>query len=113
MNNAKRSMIQGVAVVTLIAAVVAMAHALKKNKKARMLKRAALDAKEHIVAHAKKLGGVSKASYARIVDAVMAEYANMKTLSKEEIAMLALELKDGWEQASKKRPAKMPKGKKR
>lgn len=101
MANAKKGLGRGVAIVTLVAAAVALAHALKKNKKAKMLKAAARDAKEHVFAHAKKLGGVSKASYAKIVDSVLAEYGKMKTFSKKEVAQLAHELKDGWQEASR------------
>ncbi len=107
MSKAKKSLAGGIAVVTLVAAAVALAQALKKNKKARMLKAAAKDAKEHVVSHARKLGKVSKVSYAKIVDAVLAEYGNMKALSKQEIAALSHELKDGWDET-----AKMLKGKK-
>ena len=102
MADAKKTLAKGVAVVTLVAAAVALAHALKKNKKARMLKAAAKDAKEHAMAHARKLGKVSKASYAKIVDAVLAEYGHMKTLSKQELAALSHELKDGWDEVSDK-----------
>lgn len=108
MANAKKSLIKGVAVATLVASAVALAHALKKNKKATVLKTAARDAKENVAAYAKKLGGVSKKSYAKIVDAVLAEYGNMKTFSKKETALLSHELKEGWREAGK-----MLKGKKR
>jgi hypothetical protein len=101
MADAKKALGKGIAIATMVAAAVALAHALKKNKKARLLKAAARDAKEHVIAHAKKLGGVSKQSYAKIVDAVMAEYAKMKTLSKQEIADLSHELKDGWDETAK------------
>jgi hypothetical protein len=101
MANAKKAIAKGVAVATMVAAAVALAHALKKNKKARMLKVAAADAKEHVIAHAKKLGGVSQKSYAKIVDAVMAEYAKMKMLTKQEVADLSHELKDGWDETAK------------
>lgn len=108
MANAKKALGKGIALATMIAGAVALAHALKKNKKAKMLKAAAQDAREHVVAHAKKLGGVSKKSYAKIVDAVMAEYAGMKSFTKKEIAELSHDLKDGWDET-----AKMLKGKKR
>lgn len=101
MANAKKMIGKGIAIATLVTAAVALAHALKKNKKARMLKAAAKDAKEHVIAHARKLGGVSKKSYAKVVDAVMAEYSKMKTLSKEEVAALSHELKDGWDDTAK------------
>ena len=104
---AKKGLAKGIAIATMVAGAVALAHALKKNKKARMLKAAAKDAKEHVVAHAKSLGGVSKKSYAKIVDSVMAEYAKMKTFTKQEVADLSHELKDGWDET-----AKMLKGKK-
>lgn len=102
MPNAKKALGKGIALATLVAGAVALAHALKKNKKAKMLKAAAVDAKEHVVAHARKLGGVSKKSYARIVDSVLAEYGNMKALTKTEIAELSHDLKDGWDEVGKK-----------
>ncbi len=101
MGTAKKVLGKGVAIATLIGAAVALAHALKKNKKAKLLQGAAEDAKAHVLAHAKKLGGVSKASYAKIVDAVMAEYGTMKTFSKKESAALAHELKEGWQEVGK------------
>src|ERR1041385_1022738 len=101
MANARKAIAKGVAVATMVAAAVALAHALKKNKKARMLKSAAKDAKEHVIAHARKLGGGSKKSYAKIVDSVMAEYAKMKTFTKAEVADLSHELKDGWDETAK------------
>lgn len=101
MANAKKAVAKGLAIATMVAAAVALAHAMKKNKKAKMLKAAAKDAKEHVVSHAKKLGGVSKKSYAKIVDSVMEEYAKMKTLTKQEVAELSHELKDGWDETAK------------
>lgn len=101
MAKAKKVIAKGLAIATMVAAAVALAHALKKNKKARMLKSAAKDAKEHVIAHAKKLGGVSKKSYAKIVDSVIGEYAKMKTFTKAEVAELSHELKDGWDDTAK------------
>jgi len=101
MGNAKKALGKGLAIATLVAGAVALAHALKKNKKARLLKAAAKDAKDHVIAHAKNLGGVSKKSYAKIVDSVLAEYGKMKTFTKQEVADLSCELKDGWDQAGK------------
>lgn len=98
---AKKGLMKGLALATMVAGAVALAHALKKNKKARLLKAAAKDAKEHVIAHAKKLGGVSKKSYAKIVDSVLAEYGKMKTFTKQEVADLSCELKDGWDEAAK------------
>jgi len=98
----KQAVVKGVALVTLIAGAVALAQSLKKNKKAKVIKAAADDAKEHVIAHAKKLKAVSKDSFSKVVDAVLAEYAGMRTLTKKEIAALADELKDGWEATSKK-----------
>ena len=72
MASAGKNLIKGVALATLVTAAVALAHALKKNKKAKLLKAAMMDAKAAVVAHAKKLQGVSKKSYAKIVDTVMA-----------------------------------------
>ncbi len=106
MSNVKKVLGKGVAIATLIGAAVALAHAVKKNKKAKMLKTAAEDAKEHVFAHAKKLGGVSKASYGKIVDSVLEEYANMKTFSKKEVAEMTHELKDGWQEVGKMLKAK-------
>lgn len=100
MGNAKKALGKGLAIATMVAGAVALAHALKKNKKARLLKAAAKDAKEHVIAHAKKLGGVSRKSYAKIVDSVLAEYGKMKTFTKQEVADLACELKDGWDDAA-------------
>lgn len=97
----KKALEKGVAIATLIGAAVALAHALKKNKKAKLLKTAAEDAKEHVLAHAKKLGGVSKAAYGKIVDAVLSEYAHMKAFSKKEAADLAVELKENWQATGK------------
>lgn len=97
MANAKKALGKGIAIATLVAGAVALAHAMKKNKKARLLKAAAVDAKEHVVAHAKKLGGVSKKSYAKIVDSVLAEYGKMKSFTKAEIAELSNDLKDSWD----------------
>ena len=102
MAQAGKNLIKGVALATLVTAAVALAHALKKNKKAKLLKAAMLDAKAAVVAHAKKLEGVSRKSYAKIVDTVMAEYRGMKTLSKEEIAELSCELKEGWKEVDAK-----------
>jgi hypothetical protein len=102
MAHAKRTLLKGVSLLTLLAGAVALAHALKKNKKAKMLKAAADDAKEHVIAHAKKLKNFSKASYAKVVDGVLAEYGNMKTLSKKELDELSGELKAGWQQTAKK-----------
>ncbi len=96
----KKTLGKGIAAATLVTAVVAFAHLLKKNKKARLLKTAAEDAKAHVLAHARKLGGVSKKSYAKIVDAVLAEYKNMKMLTKRELADLSDELKEGWNEAA-------------
>lgn len=93
---------KGIALATLVTAAVALAHALKKNKKAKLLKAAAQDAKETVMAHAKKLGGVSKKAYDRIVDTVVAEYGQMRTLSKQELGELTGELKAGWKVTSKK-----------
>jgi hypothetical protein len=98
---AKKGLMKGLALATMVAGAVALAHALKKNKKARLLKAAAKDAKEHVVAHAKNLGGVSKKSYAKIVDSVLGEYAKMKTFTKQEIADLSHDLKDGWDDTAK------------
>ncbi len=106
MGNARKAIGKGLAVATLVAGAVALAHALKRNQKAKMLKLAADDAKEHVVAHAKNLGGVSKKSYAKIVDAVLAEYGNMKSFTRAELANLAQELKDGWEEAAGKMKGK-------
>lgn len=97
MGNVKKSVGKSLAIATLVAGAVALAHALKKNKKAKMLAAAATEAKDHVVAHAKKLGGVSKKSYANIVDSVIDEYSNMKTFTKREAEALAEELKDGWD----------------
>lgn len=94
---AKNALGKGIALATLVAGAVALAHAMKKNKKARLLKSAALDAKAHVVAHAKKLGGVSKKSYGKIVDSVLAEYGKMKSFTKQELADLACDLKDSWD----------------
>ena len=102
MADAKKMLGKGLAIATLVAAAVALAHALKKNKKAKLLKAAMLDAKAAVIAHAKKLKGVSKKSYAKIVDTVMAEYRGMKTLSKEEMAELSGELKEGWREIDAK-----------
>ena len=100
MANAKNTLGKGIAIATLVAGAVALAHAMKKNKKARLLKTAAMDAKEHVIAHAKKLGGVSKKSYAKIVDSVLAEYGKMKTFTKQEIADLSCDLKDSWDETA-------------
>lgn len=100
MTNAKKSLGKGLALATLVAGAIALSHAMKKNRKARLLKSAALDAKEHVVAHAKKLGGVSKKSYAKIVDSVLAEYGKMKSFTKAEIAELSHDLKDSWDDAA-------------
>jgi uncharacterized protein (UPF0332 family) len=98
---AKKTLMKGLALATMVAGAVALAHALKKNKHARVLKAAAKDAKEHVVAHAKNLGGVSKKSYAKIVDSVLAEYGKMKSFTKQEIADLSHDLKDGWDDTAK------------
>jgi hypothetical protein len=97
----KKAVVKGVALVTLVAGAVALAQALKRNKKARVLKAAARDAKEHVLAHAKTLSAVSKKSFAKIVDTVLAEYAGMRTLTKKEVIALSDELKAGWEETSK------------
>jgi len=97
---AKKGLMKGLALATMVAGAVALAHALKKNSKARLLKSAASDAKEHVVAHAKRLGGVSKKSYAKVVDSVLAEYAKMKTFTKQELAELSHDLKDGWDETA-------------
>lgn len=99
MADAKKKLMKGVAVATLIAGAVALTQALKKNRKSKILKEAAVDAKESVLAHARKLGKLSKGSYARIVDAVMDEYAAIKALSKSELSALSDELKDGWKDA--------------
>jgi len=111
MANARKAIGKGLAVATLVTAAVALAQALKKNKKAKMLKASAEEAKANVVAHAKKLGGVSRKSYERIVDAVMAEYRDMRMLSAKELSALGEELKSGWEDAKKK--MKKPAAKKR
>ena len=95
----KKAIMKGVALATLVASAVALTQALKKNRKSKVLKEAAMDAKENVLAHARKLGKVSKDSYGKVVDAVMAEYAAMKTLSKKELSELRDELKEGWEGA--------------
>lgn len=97
MGKVKKAVGKSLAIATLVAGAVALAHALKKNKKAKMLAAAAAEAKDHVVAHAKKLGGVSKKSYAKIVDSVIGEYGSMKTFTKREAQALAEELKDEWE----------------
>lgn len=93
---------KGVAIATMVAAAIALVQVLKKNKKAKMVERAADEAKRHVVAHAKKLGGVSKRSYGKIVDSVLSEYRKMKTLTKEEVDDLGDELKDEWRDTAKK-----------
>lgn len=106
MAKSKHVMLKGVALATLVTAAVSLVHLLKKNKKSRMLKKAAEDAKASVIAHAKRLGTVSKKSYAKIVDTVLAEYRNMKALSKDEIADLSYELKEGWQMVKKSPKAK-------
>jgi hypothetical protein len=97
-----RKMLQkGVAIATMVGAAVALMQVLKKNKKAKMVEKAADEAKRHVIAHAKKLGGVSKKSYFKIVDSVLSEYKNMKTMTKEEVDELGDELKDKWSDTAK------------
>ncbi|HTK60201.1 MAG TPA: hypothetical protein VL283_03280 [Candidatus Baltobacteraceae bacterium] len=73
---AKKGLMKGLALATMVAGAVALAHA-------------------------KNLGGVSKKSYAKIVDSVLGEYAKMKTFTKQEIADLSHDLKDGWDDTAK------------
>lgn len=100
MAKGNNGLMKGAAIVAGIAAAVALAQVLK-TKKAKMLKKVAHDANEHVMAHAKKLGKFSQASYSKIVDSVLGEFGNMKALSQKELAALSGELKAGWKQAEK------------
>lgn len=97
----KKSIVKGVALMTLIAGAVALANSLKKNKHGRVLKAAAKDAKARVIEHAKTLGATSMKSFAHIVDTVMKEYAEMNTLTRKELEDLSAELKSGWKATEK------------
>ena len=103
----KKHMMGGMAVVATVAAVAVLVNALKhKSRKAKALQMAAHNVKDHVVAHAKKLGKLSRASYGKMVDTAVGEYRSLKTFSKQELADLSKELKENWEEVEKVLKAK-------
>ena len=96
-----KSLMRGVAIVAAVAGAAALMKMMKKSKHAKTVKVALHDTKEHVMAHAAKLGKFSKKSYEHVVDAVLAEYGDLKTLSKQEVKDLSKELKGSWEDAMK------------
>lgn len=93
----KKGFVKGLAAGAVLGAVASLAMSMKApDEKKRELQKAAHDVKDRVMAHAKKLGKLSKSSYDKIVDTTMAEYRGMKALTEDELMELRAELKGSW-----------------
>ncbi|MBI4458279.1 hypothetical protein HY633_04925 [Candidatus Uhrbacteria bacterium] len=93
----KSALIKGLAVGAVLAAVAKAVMVIKEDdKKSKELAKIAKRIKERVVGHTKSIGKLSKASYAKIVDTVMAEYRTVKDLSGSENSEIRKELKNDW-----------------
>lgn len=94
---AKKSFVKGLAAGAVLGAVASLMMSMKEpDKKKRELQKAAHDVKDKVMAHAKKLGKLTKGSYDKIVDTTIAEYRGMRALTDDELAELRTELKSSW-----------------
>lgn len=93
----KKSFVKGLAAGAVLGAVAALVSTMKeKDKKAQELQETAMRIKDKAIAHAKKLGKLSKAAYGKIVDTTVAEFRGVKALTEDELKELKAELKASW-----------------
>lgn len=89
------------AVLGAVASVIASMNEKERDEKLHAIKVAAMDIKTRVDDHAKSLGKLSKAAYEKIVDATVAEYRGLATLSEGELKHLKKDLLAGWKQVEK------------
>ena len=98
----KHPLIKGLALGAALGAAAALfMHAKDGKKKTRELQRAAMDVRDRVVEHAKRVGEVTKAGYESIVGTTLEEYREAKHLSKAELAELRDELMANWSRLKK------------
>lgn len=94
-----KGFVKGLAAGAVLAAVGALVISMKdgNNKAAaKRLGKVAHVIKDKVVAHAKKMGKLSKSAYDRIVDTTVAEYRGVQALSESELKEMRSELKAEW-----------------
>ncbi|MBN1585455.1 hypothetical protein JW899_03755 [Candidatus Uhrbacteria bacterium] len=96
-----RKTVRGLAFGAVLAGVVTLAMKMKEEKNKKKAKEISDHAQKtvaKVIAHAQKLGGLTKTAYGQIVDTVLAEYQDVKEISSDELKEMKIELKDGWKE---------------
>jgi len=99
-----KRLVKGLAAGAVLAAVASLAMSMKEEKNRKTVKemsKAAHKMKDRVLAHAKKLGKLTKSAYAKIVDTTVAEYRGVKSLSESDLAELKEELMVSWSDVQK------------
>lgn len=92
-----KSFVKGLAAGAALAAVAKLVMEMNKDsKKTNALKKAAHQAMDKVMSHAKKLSKLTKSAYEQIVDTTVAEYRGVKALTEDDLKELKKELKANW-----------------
>jgi hypothetical protein len=86
----------GLAAVAAAAASVYMLTGKNAKNRKKVVKWAG-DLEKDVVKELNKAGKASKATYTKIVDSVSANYAGLKDVSSQDLAIVANELKSSWD----------------
>ncbi len=101
----KKSQKQAVAMGAGVAAIAAAAAGVymltgKNAKNRKKVSKWVSDMQNDVVRELDKAGNASKATYNKVVDSVAKNYKNLKTVNAPELALVAAELKGGWDKIS-------------
>jgi len=99
---AVKKLAKGLAAGALLgAAAMFIANAAKKDPNVKAATKAAQTVAKRAMAHAKKIGKISKSAYDSIVETTVAEARGAKQLSNAEVAELRKELSASWKELAK------------